>query len=69
MYLYILYLFQEHHASKRRKPAIRIPKTSVATFNWVSKYSLEGMVTKGGIELGEVHVAECFWDHGMAYQL
>jgi len=31
-----------------------IPQTpALATFNWVSKYNLEGKVTKGDTELGD----------------
>ena len=45
--------FYEATANKRRRISITIPKTPVATFNWVSKYNLEGKVIKSSTELGD----------------
>lgn len=45
--------FYETTANKRRRISITIPKTLVATFNWVSKYNLEGKVIKNSTELND----------------
>ena len=56
-YVYTLLItsgaFYEATANKRRRISVSIPRTPVATFNWVSKYNLEGKVTKGSTELGD----------------
>lgn len=45
--------FYEATANKERRISITIPKTPVATFNWVSKYNLEGKAIKSSTELGD----------------
>ena len=45
--------FYEATANNRRRISITIPKTPVATFNWVNKYNLEGKVIKSSTELGD----------------
>ena len=54
LYLLLLVSGTSYEATaNKRRISISIPKTPVATFNWVSKYNLEGKVTKSNTELGD----------------